>query len=99
MRVVYQSGVYWVNLKIKDHTLQMCSGVFPAIYMEKGCKNHRETLYSSVGKILYGLEMIRSLSYTTKVWLVDWPKQSQKRALIPTPLFGETKKSFRWNTC
>ena len=34
-------------------TLQMFTGVFPAIYMEKGCKNHRKTLYSSKGKIVY----------------------------------------------
>ena len=26
-----------------------------AISMEKGCKNHRETLYSSKGKIFYGV--------------------------------------------
>ena len=30
-----------------------CLQVFPAISMEKGCKNHRETLYSSKGKIVY----------------------------------------------
>ena len=37
-------------------TLQMFTGVpivFSAISMEKGCKNHRETLYSSKGKIVY----------------------------------------------
>ena len=28
----------------------------PAISMEKGCKNHRETLYSSKGKIAYIVE-------------------------------------------
>ena len=27
--------------------------VFPAISIEKGCKNHKETLYSSKGKIVY----------------------------------------------
>jgi len=27
--------------------------VFPAISMEEGCKNHRETLYSSNGKVVY----------------------------------------------
>ena len=27
--------------------------VFPAISMKKGCKNHRQTLYSSNGKIVY----------------------------------------------
>ena len=27
--------------------------VFTAISMEKGCKNHRETLYSSKGEIVY----------------------------------------------
>ena len=30
-----------------------CLQVFPAISMEKGCKNHKETLYSSKGKIVY----------------------------------------------
>ena len=28
-------------------------GVFSAISMEKGCKNYRETQYSSKGKIVY----------------------------------------------
>ena len=42
-------------------TLQMFTGVygvsigFPAISMEEGCKNHREILYSSKGKIVYVL--------------------------------------------
>ena len=31
----------------------MFTGVYPAISMEKGCKNHRETLYFSKGKIVY----------------------------------------------
>ena len=41
------------------HTLQMFTGIygvpvgFSTISMEKGCKNHRETLYSSKGKIVY----------------------------------------------
>ena len=30
-----------------------CLQVFPPISMKKGCKNHRETLYSSKGKIVY----------------------------------------------
>jgi hypothetical protein len=30
-----------------------CLQVFPAISMKQGCKNHRETLYSSEGKIVY----------------------------------------------
>ena len=30
--------------------------VFSAISMEKGCKNHRKTLYSSKGKIVYIVE-------------------------------------------
>ena len=30
-----------------------CLQVFPPLSMEKGCKNHRETLYSSKGKIVY----------------------------------------------
>jgi hypothetical protein len=30
-----------------------CLQVFPAISLEKGCKNHKETLYSSKGKIVY----------------------------------------------
>ena len=37
-------------------TKQMFTGypqVFPAITMEEGCKNHKETLYSSKGKIVY----------------------------------------------
>ena len=40
---------------IINSTLQMLTGfmVFPAISIEKGCKNHRETLYSSKGKIVY----------------------------------------------
>ena len=46
-----------------DYALQMFTGhtgclhVFPALSMEKGCKNHRETLretlYSSKGKIVH----------------------------------------------
>ena len=31
----------------------MFTGVYPAISMEKGCKNHRETLYFSKGKTVY----------------------------------------------
>ena len=38
---------------VRQSTLQMFTGVYPAISMEKGCKNHRETLYSSKGKIVY----------------------------------------------
>ena len=34
------TGVYGVSIGFP---------VFPAISMEKGCKNHRETLYSSKG--------------------------------------------------
>ena len=30
-----------------------CPWVFPAISMEKGCKNHRESLYSSQGNVVY----------------------------------------------
>ena len=47
------------NFKLFCSTLQMFTGlygvpvVFSAISMEKGCKNHRETLYSSKGKIVY----------------------------------------------
>ena len=32
-----------------------CLQVFPALSIEKGCKNHKETLYSSKGKIAYVL--------------------------------------------
>ena len=28
-------------------------GVFPALSMKKGCKNHKETQYSAKGKIVY----------------------------------------------
>ena len=34
-------------------TLQIFTGVFHAISIKKGCRNHRETLYSSKGKIVY----------------------------------------------
>ena len=45
-----------IDLKIHCKCLQGftgCPQVFPSISMEKGCKNHRETLYSSKGKIVY----------------------------------------------
>ena len=56
--LLYKSnGCYFREL---ESTLQMFTGIygvpvsfFSAISMEKGCKNHRKTLYSSKGKILY----------------------------------------------
>ena len=55
--VSYKYPLYYITLLT---TLQMFTGhygvsaaVFPELSMEKGCKNHRETLYPSKGKIVY----------------------------------------------
>ena len=52
------SQPYFFGLLVTFYTANFFRGlrglqVFPAISMEKGCKNHRETLYSSKGKIVY----------------------------------------------
>ena len=39
----------------------MFTGVYPAISMEKDCKNHKETLYSSKRKIVYAVGNPRNI--------------------------------------
>ena len=51
-----------------------CSLVFSAITMEKDCKNHREILYSSNGKIITTLlyEMPSNPKGKNFVWKIYW---------------------------
>ena len=49
LSTVYNSTVHCKCLQ----GIKGCLQVFPAISMEKDCKNHKETLYSSKGKIVY----------------------------------------------
>ena len=54
------NSLIYIMIHDSISTLQMFTGIyrvpigcFCRISMEKGCKNHRETLYSSKGKIVY----------------------------------------------
>ena len=55
----------------------MFRGVFPAISMEEGCKNHSETLHSSKGKIVYvvgkpcNIYRLRGKSYMITITTVN----------------------------
>ena len=61
LKAVFSTTFRKLSSKNKLIALQMFTGVFPAISMEKGCKNHRETLYSSKGKIVYVLGKPRNI--------------------------------------
>ena len=59
-----------------------CPRVFPVTSMEKGCKNHRETLHSSKGKIVYVVGNPCNI-YGNISWLLHMCSKTRSKTDMP----------------